>query len=142
MENEITLFESKAEMYSSFKPTSEDEEKAFFNAINSTENQISDEINEIIEVRDVYVEIVNLTDEETGEITQAPRIVLIDTKLKGHGCVSSGIFSACKKLFAIKGLPDTWKAPVKLKILSLNKGKKRILTFTLAWYKNLIPPLL
>lgn len=131
MENEIALFENRTEMYTSFHATNHKEEIAFFNAINSDSKKLADEINETISVRDVYVEMVTMTDEETGETSTAPRTVFIDDKLVGHSCVSMGIFSACKKLFAIKGTPDTWAEPVKIKIIGINKGKRRILTFTL-----------
>ena len=53
--------------YSSIKAVSMEEKKAFFNAVNSTEKRIGDCINEVINIKDVYVEVVQCVNRETGE---------------------------------------------------------------------------
>jgi hypothetical protein len=120
--------------YSSIDVTkaSDAEKKAYFNAINSSDKRLGDEINNEIDLKNVYVEIVELHDDKTGEMTKAPRIVLIDDKGNGYTCVSTGIFSSLKKIFQVFGMPETWKTPIKLKVKQITKGEKKILTLAIA----------
>lgn len=105
------------------------EKKSFFNAINSSDKRVADEINKEINLKHVYVEEVQLADKETGELSKAPRIVLIDDKGIGYSCVSTGIFSSLKKLFGTFGLPTVWDAPIKVRIKQISKAAdKKILT--------------
>ena len=106
------------------------EEKAtLYNAMNNTEKRIKDCINEVIEIKDVFVEVVNCTNQETGECSRCPRTVLIDVNGVGYQAVSLGVFSALKKLFNVFGEPSEWEAPIKLKIKQISHGTKNILTF-------------
>ena len=104
------------------------EEKAkLFNAMNNPEKRIGDCINMTIRAKDLYVEVVNCTNEETGEVTACPRIVIIDDKGVGYQAVSVGIFSALKKVIQVFGAP-TWETPVKLKVQQITKGSRKMLT--------------
>lgn len=104
------------------------EEKAkLFNAMNNPEKRIGDCINMTINAKDLYVEVVNCTNEETGEVTACPRIVIIDDKGVGYQAVSVGIFSALKKVIQVFGAP-TWESPVKLRVQQITKGSRKMLT--------------
>lgn len=104
------------------------EEKAkLFNAMNNPEKRIGDCINMTINAKDLYVEVVNCTNEKTGEVTACPRIVIIDDKGVGYQAVSVGIFSALKKVIQVFGAP-TWESPVKLKVQQITKGSRKMLT--------------
>lgn len=105
-----------------------DEQKAkLFNAMNNPDKRIGDCINMTINAKDLYVEVVNCTNEETGEVTACPRIVIIDDKGVGYQAVSVGIFSALKKVIQVFGAP-TWENPVKLKVQQITKGSRKMLT--------------
>lgn len=104
------------------------EEKArLFNAMNNPDKRLADFINKTIAAKDLYVEVVNCTNEETGEVTACPRIVIIDDKGVSYQCVSVGIFSALKKCIQIYGAP-TWETPVKLEVVQITKGNRKMLT--------------
>lgn len=118
----------KAIAYCSFKPKTAEEQKWLFNVTNTPEERLKDHINETISVRDVYIEIVRLINQETGEFVMAPRIVLIDKNNIGYTCVSVGIFNVIKKLWSSAGDPSTWTAPIDLKVKQITKDKKSILT--------------
>ena len=115
--------------YCSMIPKNEEEEMILFNAMNNPEKRIADCVNMTIEVKHVFVEVVTCHNERTGEETVCPRTVLINSKGEGYVAVSLGIFSALKKIFKIKGTPDTWKKPVKLQVQQISKGDRRLLTF-------------
>lgn len=92
---------------------------AIFNAVNSAEESLADQINKDLEIVNVVAHPVTLVDENTGEVVQALRTVLIDKNGKGYTAVSSGIANALSRIFAIVGTPDggAWeKEPVKMRI--------------------------
>lgn len=109
-----------------------DEEKAnLFNAINNPEKRLADCINMKIKAKDLYIEVVNCTNEETGEITACPRIVIIDDKGVAYQAVSLGIYSALKKVIQIFGAP-TWEKPITLEVKQVTKGTRKMLTLNIA----------
>ena len=104
------------------------EEKAqLFNAMNNPDERLADCINKRIAVKDLYVEVVNCTNQETGETQTCPRIVVIDDKGKSYQCVSIGIYSAFKKIIQVYGAP-TWEKPVTVEVKQISKGTRKMLT--------------
>lgn len=127
-ENMILDLTTRQTQYCSVVAQTDDEKALLFNATNNTAHRLSDCINMVINVKDVFVEVVNCTNQETGEVTPCPRIVLINEKGEGYQCVSMGIFSALKKLFAIYGEPKDWSKPIKLEVKQVTKGERKMLT--------------
>lgn len=126
--NFVVDLTSRTTQYCSMVANTPKEQAALFNAMNNPEFRLADCINETIKVKDVFVEVVNCANEDTGEVVACPRIVLIDSNNKGYQCVSVGIFSALKKLFGVYGEPSKWKSPINLKVKQITKGKKQMLT--------------
>jgi hypothetical protein len=115
--------------YCSLTPETDEQRKSLYNAVNAPAHRLSEYIGKQITVSDVYVEVVQMTDERTGEVTQAPRIVLFDQGGESWACVSTGVFGSLKKLFAIFGTPDAWNAPLTLEVRQIERGNgKRLLT--------------
>lgn len=115
--------------YCSMTPETDEERKALYNAVNAPAHRLSEFIGQDITISDVYVEIVNVTNEQTGEVSQAPRIVLFDGDGNSWSCTSTGVFGALKKLFAVFGTPDTWGAPLTLRVKQIERGNgRRLLT--------------
>lgn len=118
-----------ATSYCSLVPATDADRKTLYNAVNSPAGKLADYIGKQITVTDVYVEIVDMMNQETGEVTKAPRIVLFDKDGNSYGAVSTGVFGSLKKLFAVFGTPDTWKNPLKLEVKQIERGGgKRLLT--------------
>lgn len=127
----MDLTAERKTQFCSMIPKNEDEEVVLFNAMNNPEKRIGDCINMTINVKHVFCEVVTCVNRETGESNLCPRIVLIDTDGVGYQAVSLGVFSALKKIIAIKGNPTTWKKPVKLQIVQITKGDRKLLTFNM-----------
>lgn len=105
-----------------------DEAKAkLYNAMNNPDERLADCINMTINAKDLYIEVVSCTNQETGAITACPRIVIIDDKGKSYQAVSIGIYSALKKVIQVYGAP-TWEKPVKLAVKQITKGNRKMLT--------------
>lgn len=128
IQNDLT---EQNNFYSSLIPKDKKEETILFNAINNPDYKISDFINTEIVVQDVICEMVQCTNKETGEVSSVPRIILITPDNETYQAVSIGIYNSMKKVFAIKGLPETWAEPIKIKIQQVTRGERKMLTFVL-----------
>jgi hypothetical protein len=117
--------------FSSLRAETDEEKASLFNAINNPEKRLADCINMTIKAKDLYIEVVNCTNEETGEVTACPRIVIIDEKGVSYQAVSLGIYSALKKVIQIFGAP-TWEKPIKLEVKQVTKGTRKMLTLNIA----------
>ena len=128
IQNDLT---EQNNFYSSLIPKDKKEETILFNAINNPDYKISDFINTEIVVQNVICEMVQCTNKETGELQSVPRIILITPNNETYQAVSVGIYNSMKKVFAIKGLPETWEEPIKIKIQQVTRGERKMLTFVL-----------
>lgn len=128
IQNDLT---EQNNFYSSLIPKDKKEETILFNAINNPDYKISDFINTEIVVQNVICEMVQCTNKETGELQSVPRIILITPNNETYQAVSVGIYNSMKKVFAIKGLPETWAEPIKIKIQQVTRGERKMLTFVL-----------
>ena len=99
-----------------------------YNAMNNPTHRVGDCINKKLMIKDVLAEVIELENEETGEMQQVPRVVLIDENGESYQAVSTGIFSAVKKAIAVFGAP-TWDEPLPIVIKQVSLGKNQMLTF-------------
>lgn len=113
--------------FTSMVATTDDAKAKLFNAMNNPDERISNMINKQIRAKDLYIEVVNCTNTETGEVTACPRIVIIDDKGKSYQAVSIGIYSALKKVIQVFGAP-TWEKPIPLEVKQITKGDRKMLT--------------
>lgn len=130
--NFVVDLTSRTTQYCSMLAETAEEKAVLFNAMNNPANRLGDCINQTINVKDVFVEVVNCTNEQTGEVKACPRIVLIDDKNTGYQCVSIGVFSALKKLFGVYGEPQNWEKPIPLMVKQITKGDRKMLTLNVA----------
>lgn len=134
MENEITVrnkefvldIENESASYSSMECVTQEDKVLFYNAVSSPSENLRDHINEAVNVKDIFVEVIDL-EREDGTITQAPRIVLIDVDGVGYQCVSGGVLNALKRIIKIFGYP-TWENGLVLKVKQINRGERQVLT--------------
>ena len=114
--------------YSSMKSGTVKEKAALFNAMSNPNHKVGDFINKTIRVKDVYVETIELEDEETNETVNAPRIVFIDMDGDTYQAVSKGVFSALSRVINVFGEP-TWDDGLPFTIKQVSLGKNQLLTF-------------
>lgn len=120
---------SNLQPYCSIKAENFEDRKKLFNYINSPNKKVSECINEVINLKDIYIGVVPITNEDTGEVTECMRTVLIDTDGNAYQAVSSGIFNATRNLLYICGEPSDWECPITIKFRQLKKGVNTIFTF-------------
>ena len=124
-------------MFCSIKDDGSRESKvAIFNAINRADKNVSEHLNEVLNIINVVAHPITLTDEETGEIVTCLRTVFITDKGENYVAVSGGVASALSRIFSIVGSPENgaWeKEPVKMKFKQVNtrNGKNKVTTIEL-----------
>lgn len=125
MNNTVLYDLNNAESYCSIKGDTREAKVAMYNAINSPDHKLSDFIGKKLNIKDISIERVENPSDETGDMVANARVVLIDENGESYTCVSSGIYSAIKKLVAVFGEP-TWEPalPVEIQNLSTKKGRK------------------
>lgn len=125
MNNTVLTDLNNAESYCSIKGDSREAFVAMYNAINSPDHKLSDFVGKKLNIKDISIERVENMNEETGEMAANARVVLIDENGESYTCVSSGIYSAIKKLVAVFGEP-TWEPALSVEVqnLSTKKGRK------------------
>lgn len=101
-----------------------------YNAINKAENKIDDCKGEVIEMVDFVAHPVSLVADDSGEMVQCTRVVLIDKHGAGYETVASGVISSLEKIFSIVGFPPYKDEPLKV-IPREQKTRKGYKTLTL-----------
>lgn len=102
---------------------------AIYNAVNSKGESLDDHKGEILEVVNVAAHPVSLVDENTGELVNALRMVVIDKDGKNYDAVSQGIVSSFQKIFGIVGQPP-FNPALKIKVVE-QKTRKGFKTNTI-----------
>lgn len=125
MNNTVLTDLNNTESYCSIKGDTREALVAMYNAINSPDHKLSDFVGKKLNIKDISIERVENMNDETGDMVANARVVLIDDNGESYTCVSSGIYSAIKKLVAVFGEP-TWEPalPVEIQNLSTKKGRK------------------
>ena len=116
--------------YCSIKPTTTEEKKALYNMMNSSDERLADCINQVIKVKDLYIESVEVKNEE-GITSIAPRIILMDTEGRTYASVSVGIYNSLRKLIQVFGEP-TWPEGIAVKVVQHTKGNRKMLSLVMA----------
>lgn len=127
-EDMIVSFTNRKASYCSLAADTPEEKAVLFRAMNNPDGRLKDCINLVIYVKDLFCEVVECTNKETGEVSKCPRIVVIDKDGKSYQSVSLGVFNAFKKLMMVYGQP-TWAEPIPVKVKQITKGERSILTF-------------
>lgn len=119
--NELVVF-NDSNVYLSMD--AEKERKVVANAIVSADFKLGDMINQRIAVKDMYIEPIEFTNKESGEVTGGHRIILFDPENKSYETCSSGVYNALKKICGVYGMP-TWVEPVVMEVKQVQRGADR-----------------
>lgn len=126
--NFIADLTSRQTTFCSLNASTPKEKAMLFKAMNNPEKRVGDCINMTINAKDLFCEVVNCVNQQTGEVEACPRIVIIDDKGVGYQAVSLGVYSAIKKIIQVFGVP-TWETPLPLVVKQITKGERKLLTF-------------
>lgn len=89
-------------IFSSVQAETQEEKLDLYAAISDCED-LKKQVNKVLMIENIIIQQVELENEETGELEQANRIVLIDDDGKAYGCTSTGVETAIRNLIAVVG---------------------------------------
>lgn len=103
---------------------------AIYNAVNNKGESLDDNKGKVLEIVNYAAHPVSLVDENTGELVEALRIVLVDKNGVNYDAVSQGIASSLQKIIAIVGAAPWDNEPLKMKVVE-QKTRKGFKTNTI-----------
>lgn len=110
--NELTTVEATA-----LKTMSADEvKKLIFNALQSADDNISEHINDVINISAIQFCDGAYTNEK-GERVDTERVVIFDENMKAYHSIATGIVKSAHNIFEVFGNPLDWEHPKPFKIV-------------------------
>lgn len=103
---------------------------AIYNAINNSDKKVDDYKGKVLEIVNFAAHPIKLISDETGEVNEVLRIVLIDKDGNGYETVAGGVMSSLEKIFGIVGMAP-WEPALKV-VPTEVKTRKGFKTLTLS----------
>lgn len=123
----LSLMGEEKASFTSLKNETNEEKQILYKAMSNPDKRLGDCINTVIRAKDLFMEMVDMTNQETGEISTCPRIVIVDTNGVSYQSVSFGVFNALKRVITVFGNP-TWEEGIPLKVIQVTRGEKKMLS--------------
>ena len=101
-------------VYSSFKADSFEDRISIVKAM-ANSKPLDEFLGKTINLRNFIVQSIDMADEKTGEMREAPRVILIDDQGNSYHAISHGIMSALTNVVAVVGEPSTWPQAIAVK---------------------------
>lgn len=108
------------------------------NMVTGDINMVSEHLNEDIEVKDIYIDIVEVNNEEKKidaepDKIRTPRIVFINKDGVGFYSTARGVVNKFENILALLGTPDKWGRTVTFNFREekLKKNSRKIITFSI-----------
>lgn len=95
---------------------------------------LNENLDKRINLRHVVFQATELADDETGEVTDVVRIILIDEDGTAYAAISGGLLKSLQNIIGIMGNPSTWTEPLPItvaEVRSKNNSKNRFFTVKL-----------
>ena len=92
---------------------------------------LRDSLGSTIKLANVIVQPVEMTNEQTGEVTTQPRVILINDKGEAFVGISAPVFRDVRNVLDILGMPDTWEKPLAVKVVREGAGLRQYFTLKL-----------
>lgn len=89
---------------------------------------LAENLGKVINLANIVVQVIDVTDENSGEISTVPRTILIDQDGTAYHAVSNGVFKSVENLLGIMGLPEQWGGPVPVKCVQGGTGTRKYMT--------------
>ena len=126
--NLITTEGQQNPTFCSFHPESPEERAKLYRAMTNPDKRIADCINQSFELADVYVELVDMTQEDTGEVRKVPRVVMFAADGVTYSATSQGIYNAIQRLSMVYGAPSWRENPIPVVVRQIQMAQKRFYT--------------
>lgn len=79
--------------------------------------KLSDHLNEPLHMVNAVAQSVQVTDEQTGEMTNSARVIIVTDDDKAYAATSPTLLAGLNTMFGIFGTPNTWEKPIAVKVV-------------------------
>ncbi len=87
-----------------------------YSALQNAE-KLADHLNEPLHMVNAVAQSVQVTDEQTGEMTNSARVIIVTDDDKAYAATSPTLLAGLNTMFGIFGTPNTWKQPIAIKVV-------------------------
>lgn len=87
-----------------------------YSALQNAE-KLADHLNEPLHMVNAVAQSVQVTDEQTGEMTNSARVIIVADDDKAYAATSPTLLAGLNTMFGIFGTPNTWKQPIAVKVV-------------------------
>lgn len=132
--NELGVFYGDQVALTGKVPATVAEKIALANAMSQPTHKLSEYVNMQISLTNFYVDPQRIVYQDTGEVRNSLKVVLIDQFGKSYVTLSTGVANALKSIIQVFGLPDSWEAPLLVDVKQVQVGKGKLLTLAVNSY--------
>lgn len=104
---QIDRLGGRAGILSTIPMESLEERMNVLKAVSNSDN-LSEILGQPLKVKDIVIQAVQMTNEQTGEVQDVPRVILVDKEGAAHHAISAPLFRDVRTLLGIAGDPDGW----------------------------------
>lgn len=129
--NQLVIFKNdttERQMYATLDMNDKENKAKLFNATENADVLAMDCVNTELILKDVYIEKIPTTNEETGEVGYKYRTILFDDEGKTYATGSYGMYNTVTKILSIYGIEYLHDEGLKVVISkgSSKEGKNRL----------------
>ena len=79
--------------------------------------KLDEHLNEPIDMVNAIAQAVQVTDDQTGEISNTVRVIIVAEDGTAYAATSPTLAAGLNTMFGIFGTPDTWDTPLTIKVV-------------------------
>lgn len=125
--NELARVNAENPVFTTMVCETMDDKKVFYNAVENPVGKISDLINKELKLTNVYMQFLEsaYVNEDTGEVSDGVKVVLIDERGQGWFTRSKGIVQSLQNIFTVFGFPQEWGEPLTVLVRQVDTANGR-----------------
>ena len=87
-----------------------------YSALQNAE-KLDEHLNEPLAMVNAVAQAVQVTDDQTGEISNTVRVIIVTANGKAYAATSPTLAAGLNTMFGIFGTPNTWTEPLTIKVV-------------------------
>ena len=87
-----------------------------YSALQNAE-KLDEHLNEPLEMVNAVAQAVQVTDDQTGEVSNTVRVIIVTADNKAYAATSPTLAAGLTTLFGIFGTPNAWSEPLTIKVI-------------------------
>lgn len=87
-----------------------------YSALQNAE-KLDEHLNEPLDMVNAVAQAVQVTDDQTGEVSNTVRVIIVTADNKAYAATSPTLAAGLNTMFGIFGTPNTWTEPLTIKVI-------------------------